>query len=66
MMRHIAGAHPVIGFMILAVSISTASMIKTYQDAEAQGKGVRTKYGYWDSKTSHAKNRAKNKSATIK
>lgn len=63
-MRYVVSIHPVIGLMSLAESISTASMIKTFQKAEAQGKGVRTKYEYWDGKSPSVHN-TKNKSVTI-
>ncbi|GIO24552.1 hypothetical protein [Oceanobacillus sp. J11TS1] len=64
-MRGIASAYPVVGFMLLAESISTARMMDTFQDAEAQGKGVRTKYEYWNGNTSQSVHKIKNKSVTI-
>lgn len=63
-MRYIASAHPVVGFMLLAESISSANMIKTFQDAEAQGKGVRTKYEFGTETFLNSVYKIKNKSIT--
>lgn len=64
-MRYIASTHPVVGFMLLAESLSASKMMETFKSAESQGKGVRTKYEYWNGNTSQSVYKIKNKSVTI-
>lgn len=63
--KYIISVHPLIGFMVFAEDLSTSSLIKTYQKAASQNKGVRVKYDYWLGNTSHSVFKIKNKSVKI-